>query len=80
MTVDFFLVDAPHVVPVEFAAWRAAQDRHDAIVLEYLGLPAGAPGLAELDQAGREAGAESRRLEEIARQAWTTRNRLNRPG
>jgi len=28
MTVDWFLVDAPHVAPDEFAAWEAAKKRH----------------------------------------------------
>ena len=31
MTVDYFLIDGPHSVPVEFQAWAAAKDRYMAI-------------------------------------------------
>lgn len=31
MTVDYFLIDGPHSVPVDFQAWAAAKDRYMAI-------------------------------------------------
>ena len=31
MTVDWFLVDAPHVVPQEFQAWETAKERHRSV-------------------------------------------------
>ena len=56
MTVDYFLIDGPHSVPVDFRAWDAAA--------------AGSHERAELDKAGRAAQAVADELESVARAAW----------
>lgn len=70
MTVDWFLVDAPHIVPQEFAAWEGAKAHHHAVFLRCLNAPAGGEEQAALDGEGRAAKAEADRLEQIAREAW----------
>jgi len=77
MSVDWFLADAPHVVPREFQAWQVARACHARLVLrlaedttsgidpEALGEHLHLLALAEL-AARHEAG----RLKRIARLAW----------
>lgn len=70
MTVDWFLIDAPHTVPSEFAAWEAAKENHRAIFFRACKAEIGSAEFVALDAAGREAVAEVARLEQIARDAW----------
>ena len=63
MAVEFFLIDAPHAVPAEFAAWVAAKERHREVFLQVL------DGRA-LEASAVAAAAEADRLEQVARQAW----------
>lgn len=69
MTVDWFLTDAPFVVPAEFTAWSDARDRHYAVVTQWCD---------EVDEATRNAPdvevqavkSEVDALEAVARRAW----------
>lgn len=70
MTVDYFLIDGPHVVPQEFRAWEAAKEHHLAIFLRCIDAEAGSTEQTALDAEGVAAKAEADRLENIARQAW----------
>ena len=70
MTVDWFLRDAPQVVPKEFAAWEAARRRHDALVLRVLDAEEGSEAMLALDAAAKTAQGEADRLEKIAREAF----------
>lgn len=70
MTVDWFLIDAPHVVPREFEAWEAAKEHHRAVFRRCLAAPAGGADQAALDAEGQAAKIEADRLEQIAREAW----------
>ncbi len=70
MTVDYFLIDAPHTVPQEFAAWEAAKERHHAVFLRCIDAPDGSAERAALDAEGKAAKIEATRLERVARQAW----------
>lgn len=70
MTVDWFLVDAPHVVPQEFQAWEAAKERHLAVFLRCCDAPAGSVEQAALDAEGRAIKIEVDNLEKVARAAW----------
>lgn len=69
MAADFFLIDAPFVVPAEFAAWQAAQDNHRIIFQQAL-LAVGTDQAEAMDAAGQAAQQEAARLEYAARQAW----------
>lgn len=73
MTVDWFLIDAPHTVPQEFAAWEAAKERHCAVFLRCIDAPDGSTERAVLDVEGRAEKIEADRLERIAREAWMFR-------
>ena len=70
MTVDYFLIDGPHSVPVEFQAWAAAKDRYMAIFRAWGAAAADSDERAELDRAGRAAQAVADDLERVARAAW----------
>lgn len=70
MAVDFFLIDAPHVVPREFAAWEAAKEYHRHVFLRCIDAEEGSAERATLDAEGQAAKIESDRLEQIAREAW----------
>ncbi|MDF6970136.1 hypothetical protein NMT62_24265, partial [Escherichia coli] len=70
MTVDFFLIDAPHTVPQEFQAWEAAKAHHRAVFLRYVDAEDGSAEQSRLDTEGRAAKAEADRLEQAARTAW----------
>ena len=74
MAVDFFLIDAPHVVPVEFAAWRAAETRFGNIVMRWCDAKSDAEKAA-LDCEGRVVKAEVDRLLLVARRAWLQASR-----
>ncbi|MFP3709701.1 hypothetical protein SB783_37440 [Paraburkholderia sp. SIMBA_009] len=70
MAVDWFLVDARHAVPAEFAAWEVATERHRALVYRAIDAEEGGEEYAALEAAGLEAKREADRLEQIARDAW----------
>ena len=70
MTVDWFLIDAPHVVPEEFQAWDAAVKRHHSVFLRCCEAPEGSDEQVALDAEGVRLKAEADRLERIARSAW----------
>jgi len=74
MAVDFFLIDAPHVVPVEFAAWRAVETRFDDIVMRWCDADSDAEKAA-LDFESRVVKAEADRLYQVARRAWLQASR-----
>lgn len=69
MAADYFLIDAPCVVPTEFAAWQAAKELHRSIFSQAL-FAAGTDQEEALNLAGQEARKVADRLEQIARQAW----------
>ncbi|CAM5534091.1 hypothetical protein AFAE65S_00113 [Alcaligenes phenolicus] len=69
MTVDWFLIDAPHVVAAEFQAWEAAKAHHRAVFLRCIDAQDSAERAA-LDAEGQAAKIEADRLEQIAREAW----------
>ncbi len=71
MAVEFFLLDAPHVVPADFAAWEAAKQRHRALFLQVLALDGKDARYHELEAEAVEAAAVAYRLEQAARQAWS---------
>ena len=50
MTVDYFLIDGPHSVPVEFQAWAAAKDRYMAIFRAWGAAAADSDERAKLDR------------------------------
>jgi hypothetical protein len=68
MTVDWFLIDAPHVVPAEFQAWEVAKAHHRAVFLRCI--DAQGSKQTALDAEGQAAKIEADRLEQIARDAW----------
>lgn len=70
MTVDWFLIDAPHVVPCEFEAWEAAKERHRAVFLRCIDAQDGSAEQAALEAEGQAAKVEADRLEQIARETW----------
>lgn len=70
MTVDYFLIDAPHTAPQEFAAWVAAKERHRAMFGRCIDAPDSSAERASLDSEGKAAKIEADRLEQVARQAW----------
>ncbi len=70
MTVDFFLIDAPHAVPQEFQAWEAAKAHHRAVFLRCVDAEDGSAEQSRLDTEGWAAKAEADRLEQAARTAW----------
>ena len=70
MTVDYFLIDGPHSVPVEFQAWTDAKDRYMVIFRTWMTAGAGSDERIELDKAGRAAQAVADDLERVARAAW----------
>ncbi len=70
MTVDYFLIDGPHNVPVEFQAWTDAKDRYMVIFRTWMTAGAGSDERIELDKAGRAAQAVADDLERVARAAW----------
>ena len=70
MTVDFFLIDAPHTVPQEFKAWEAAKAHHRAVFLRCVDAEDGSAEQSRLDAEGRAAKGEADRLEQAARTAW----------
>lgn len=70
MTVDWFLVDAPQVVPQEFKAWEAAKERHRDVVLRCCDAAPGSIEQATLDAEGQTLKIEVDGLEKIARSAW----------
>lgn len=70
MAADWFLIDAPHVVPREFEAWQAAKMRHRAVFQRFLDAQDGSAEQAALDAEGGAAKSEADRFERIAREAW----------
>ena len=70
MTVDYFLIDGPHSVPVEFQAWTDAKDRCMVIFRTWVAAGAGSDERDELDKMGRAAQAVADGLERVARAAW----------
>ena len=70
MTVDYFLIDGPHSVPVEFQAWTDAKDRYMVIFRTWMTAGAGSDERIALDKAGRAAQAVADDLERVARAAW----------
>ena len=70
MSVDWFLMDAPHVVPHEFQAWETARKRHNAIAFRCCDAVTGSAEQAALDAEGQAAKIEVDRLEQIARETW----------
>jgi hypothetical protein len=70
MAVESFLIDAPHVVPSEFAAWEAAKQRHRELFLQVLALDPKGTSDRVLEGAAIKAAAEADRLEQVARQVW----------
>ncbi len=70
MAIDWFLIDAPHVVPAEFAAWEAAKAHHRTVFLQCIEAQDSAERAA-LDAEGRAVKIEADRLEQVARDAWT---------
>ena len=70
MTVDWFLIDAPHVVPAEFRAWEAAKAHHRTVFLRCVDAQGDSAEQAALDAEGQAAKIEADRLEQIAREAW----------
>ena len=70
MTVDYFLIDGPHSVPVEFQAWTDAKDRYMVIFRTWVAAGAGSDERVQLDKAGRAAQAVADDLERVARAAW----------
>ena len=70
MTVDWFLIDAPQIVPQDFGAWEAAKARHRDLFLRCLDAETGSAEQAALDVKGQAAKLEADRLEQIAREAW----------
>ena len=78
MTVDYFLIDGPHSVPVEFQAWTDAKDRYMAIFRAWGAAAADSDEIAELDRAGRAAQAVADDLERVARAAWDRVNAQTR--
>lgn len=73
MTVDWFLVDAPHVAPDEFAAWEAAKKCHMHLFLCLTRANERSDEWIALELAAREAQAECDRLENVARTVWACR-------
>lgn len=71
MAVEFFLIDAPHIVPAEFEAWQAAKQRHRDLFLQVLALDEKGASFRALEAAAIEAAAEADRLEQAARRAWS---------
>nr|WP_317623820.1 hypothetical protein [Acidovorax sp. SUPP3334]BDH38330.1 hypothetical protein AVHM3334_23025 [Acidovorax sp. SUPP3334] len=67
MAVEYFLIDAPHVVPVQYQAWEAAKERHFALFQRVLSLSAREGGHADLEGAAQDAADEAARLEQVAR-------------
>lgn len=77
MTVDWFLVDGPHLVPSEFAAWTKAWEHHIQLTLTYLELcDAKAPldTCAEAERVAVAAKAHADRLEVTERDMWRLRS------
>lgn len=70
MAVDYFLIDGPHTVPQEFAAWEQAKEQHYAIFLQAIAADPNSEAGRALDLQGEKAAAEVSRLERIAREAW----------
>ena len=70
MTVDYFLIDGPHSVPVEFQAWSDAKDRYMVIFRTWVAAGAGSDERVQLDKAGRAAQTVADDLERVARAAW----------
>ncbi|GKS73336.1 hypothetical protein AVME950_00590 [Acidovorax sp. SUPP950] len=80
MTVEYFLIDAPHTVPDEYAAWVQAKNRHHALFLEFITKCKGrtdADALA-METLALAAAAEAQRLEIVARQAWAKKFHIQR--
>ena len=80
MTVDYFLIDGPHVVPAEFGAWVAAKERHAEIFRACIDAAEGSQERAGLDRAGLAAKAVADDLEQAARAAWRNATLKARPG
>ncbi|KVE37233.1 hypothetical protein [Burkholderia sp. TSV86] len=70
MAVDWFLIDAPHVAPREYEAWRAAKAQHEALFYCVLDAEDGTDAQRALELAALEAKSEADRLEQVARDAW----------
>lgn len=72
MTVDWFLIDAPYVVPAEFSAWREAKKRHEDLFYRVLDTDINeqAELYVALERQALEARDEAGRLESAARDAW----------
>lgn len=70
MAIDWFLLDAPHLVPEEFKAWESARGRHRAVFLRSCNMQLSSADLAALDIEGKAIKVEVDRLEQDARQAW----------
>ncbi|GKS91586.1 hypothetical protein [Acidovorax sp. SUPP2539] len=73
MAVEFFLIDAPHTVPVEHAAWQEALARWRIAADRVFNCESWDNSQFErLNHAAVEAKQEADRLEQIARAAWRT--------
>ena len=70
MAVEWFLIDAPHLVPSEFRAWTEAKERHYAIFRQAVDAQASGKPDEALEAAGVAAKVEADRLERIAWDAW----------
>ncbi|KNH06166.1 hypothetical protein BRCH_01552c [Candidatus Burkholderia brachyanthoides] len=73
MAVDWFLIDAPYVVPAEFAAWRDAKKRHEDLFHRALDTDERTKQYAALGHSALEARAEAERFETAVRTAWMQR-------
>ena len=69
MAVDFFLIDAPHVVPEEFSAWEAAKKQRHEIFLRACDA-SDQDEIAALDVQARALKEEEDGLKKVAYAAW----------
>ncbi|GKT26903.1 hypothetical protein [Acidovorax sp. SUPP3334] len=71
MAVEFFLIDAPHTVPVEHAAWQAALARWRIAADRVFQCESWDNSQFErLNQVAVDAKHEADRLEQVTRMAW----------
>ncbi|MGO4333216.1 hypothetical protein [Cupriavidus sp. M-11] len=70
MTVDWFLIDAPRVVPDEFSAWEVAESQWIELFYRLLDAKAGSHAERELEHQVMAAKREADRLEQVARAIW----------
>jgi hypothetical protein len=73
MSCDWFLVDAPQVVPSEFRSWEMACGHLFDLCLSCVDAPSGSSEFLALDAERQAAEIECDRLEQIARDAWKSK-------